>query len=113
MGAGYVYFCIIFCVYTIAAIGRCALKKVKLVTEFIFASIGIIFTIAWLIYGNILLYNDSYGCRDNDDGAEKLWKLMLALIIFGYFLFFSIFCLLCCCLCLLCALCGLITGENA
>lgn len=71
------------------------------------------FYIAWLIYGNILVYNDANICRDGRDGAQKLWKLMLAIIIIGYLGMFLCCCILCCMPCILSLIFfGLISGEK-
>jgi hypothetical protein len=45
------------------------------------------FAVAWLIYGNVLVWNDAYKCRYNTPGAEKVWRLYIAIITIGYAFF--------------------------
>ena len=71
------------------------------------------FAVGWLIYGNIIVYNDAYMCRDWENGAEVLWKLMISWVAFGYLTFLACSCIMCLGVCALCVMCGLVTGEKA
>jgi hypothetical protein len=49
------------------------------------------FAIAWLVYGNVLVWNDAYKCRyHHQDGAEPVWRLFVAIITIGYAFFLLI-----------------------
>ena len=75
--------------------------------------IFVLFEVAWLIYGNMLTFDEANYCKDGSDGAVKLWKLMLSMVCIGYLLFFAFFCLICCSCCLCLVLCGVMKGEQA
>lgn len=69
------------------------MKRVSEVCRFI--SDGIMFFIlygfalAWLVYGNVLVWDNDYICRsDNGDvGAQTVWRLLVSIICIGYAFF--------------------------
>lgn len=66
------------------------------------------FRLAWLIYGNTIIYSDeSMECKSNGGHALGLWRLMMAIIAIGYLYFFLV-AIVCCCgsMLLCCMLCG-------
>jgi hypothetical protein len=72
-----------------------------------------LFNIAYLIYGNVLVYNDAYECKNGSDGAVTLWRLMLSLVVIGYLTFFACYIIGCCSVCMCLALCGVMKSEKA
>lgn len=47
------------------------------------------FEIAWLIYGNVLVYNSAYHCRDQGKENLAVWRMCMALVCVGYFIFMT------------------------
>lgn len=75
----------------------------RLIVDVIAAIILGFFGIAWLIYGNYLVWHRDYYCRYQflNNPAAKIWKLFAAVIIIFYvwFLLQALIWLIFCCLC--------------
>jgi len=62
--------------------------------EFVFVGILFNFWIAWMIWGNIIIYKEAHHCK-YDVGALPVFRLMLAFVVIGYLGFLIYACLAC------------------
>jgi hypothetical protein len=116
----YVYCGLTFLEFLKCIIHRCILgcaknpMKAKKAMDILFCCTIENFRLARLIYGNTNIYTDeSMECKAQGGHSRGLWRLMMAIIAFGY-LYFALFAIIFCCggVVLCCMLCGAAGASN-
>ena len=60
----------------------------RVISDFIMTYVLYGFGVAWLIYGNVLVYNSAAVCRTiTEPQAETIWRLFISIIAIGYLFF--------------------------
>ena len=115
-GFGYMQaaYCLIGLLFLVFGVGKIAIQKTQGILGLVLLCVLVPFNFAWLCYGNKIVYDDAYRCRDIDyEGIDKIWKMMLAYIILGYPLMLCLLCGMFMVVCVLLASCGVIKGDRA
>jgi hypothetical protein len=93
LGAFHALCFLVSILYLLAAILRYeTIRKVKPACDFILVTILFNFWIAWMIWGNIIIYKQANQCK-NVQGADVVHRLMLAFVVIGYLGFLVYGCL--------------------